>query len=95
MVDFSKEIIFRDGITLDNGVDEMTEEFLEIVGRICDLGRNFGLTLDRFVIDSEMVRFEWRGRKDAMLRFYTYYSENMTTESLESREDAIRTILNK
>jgi hypothetical protein len=95
MVDLQKEIIFRDGITLENGVNEMTESFLTNVGHECDLGRKFGLSLDRFEIDAEVVYFEWRGTKRDMLRFYTYVSKNMTTESPEIRKATQKIILSK
>lgn len=95
MIDLNKEVIFRDGITLDNGVRDLTDSFLDNVYHICDLGKYFGLSLDKFEIDDELVYFEWRGTKKNMLRFYTYYSKNMTSESLESRVTTQKIILAK
>ena len=88
-------VTFRDGFSLDDGTAEFTERFLGNVGHICDLGRHFGLALDKFEIDSEFVYFEWRGRKRDLLKFYTYYSKNMTSEPPESRKAAQLCILNK
>lgn len=95
MVDMCKEIVFKDGITLDNGVEDLTESLLNTVYQICDLGRHFGLSLDEFRIDEEMIYFEWRGSKRDMLAFYTYYSTNLTTEPLEAMEEAQKVILSK
>lgn len=95
MVDLSKEIIFRDGITFTRGADEITEELMKNIGHECDLGRHFGLSLDRFEIDSEMAYLEWRGSKRDVLRFYTYVSKNMTTESAEVRKATQKIILDK
>nr|WP_297883867.1 hypothetical protein [uncultured Blautia sp.] len=95
MTDMSKEIVFKDGITLDNGVEDLTESLLSVVGQICDLGRQFGLSLDVFGIDEEMIYFEWRGTKRDTLAFYTYYSTNLTTEPLEELVEAQKVILSK
>lgn len=95
MVDLCKEIIFKDGIVLDNGMDDLTASFLDRVDYICKLGDYFGLSLDKLDINAELVYFEWRGTKRDMLRFYTYYSKNMTTESLEIRKTTQKIILNK
>lgn len=95
MVNMSKEIVFKDGITLDNGVEDLTESLLNTVRQICDLGRYFGLSLDEFGIDEEIIYFEWRGTKRDVLAFYTYYSVNLTTEPLEALKEAQRTILSK
>lgn len=95
MVNLYKEIIFRDGITLNNGVKDLTDSFLAIVDHIRELGKHFGLSLDKFEIDDELVYFEWRGAKRDVLRFYTYYSKNMTSESLEKRKATQKIILNK
>lgn len=95
MVDLYKEIIFRDGITLDNGAKDLTESFLANVNRICELGKNFGLSLDKFEIDDELVYFEWRGTKRNVLRFYNHYSRSMTSESLERRKETQKIILAK
>ena len=95
MANLYDKIIFRDGITLDDGLDTLTENFLANVGYICDLGRAFGLTLDRFEINDEMVHFDWRGRRGAVLEFYDYYSKNMTSESEETRCATLGVIRNK
>lgn len=95
MVDLYKEIIFRDGITLDNGVEDLTDSLLANVDHMCELGINFGLSLDEFEIDDEMVYFEWRGAKRDVLRYYTYYSKSMTSESLEKRKATQKIILGK
>lgn len=95
MVDLGKEIIFKEGISLENGVEDLTEKFLGIVGYICELGQRFDLSLDRFEIHSGFVHFDWRGSKYNMLRFYTYYSKNMLSESLEERKATQKIILNK
>ena len=83
MVDMSKEIIFKDGITLDNGLADLTDSLLDTVNTICELGIEFGLLLDEFEIDEELIYFKWRGSKMNMLAFYGYYSATYTTESLE------------
>ena len=95
MIDLKKEIIFRDGITLDNGVKDLTDSFLANVDHMCELGQHFGLSLDEFEIDDELVYFAWRGAKKNVLRFYTYYSKNMTTESLDKRKATQKIILGK
>lgn len=95
MIDLNKEIFFNDGISLDNGVKDLTERFLGNVGYICQLGQHFGLSLDKFEIDSELVYFTWRGTKRNVLRFFTYYSKNMTCESLEKRKRTQLILLNK
>lgn len=95
MVDLSKEIIFRDGITLDNGVGDLDDSLLAAVENIRELGISYGLSLDKFEINDELIYFEWRGTKRDMLRFYTHYSERMTTESLDKRKEAQKIILGK
>ena len=95
MVDLCKEIIFKDGIALDNGMYDLTDSFLDLVDYICKLGKHFGLSLDKHDINAELVYFEWRGTKRDMLRFYTYYSKNMTSESIEIRKTTQKIILNK
>ncbi len=96
MIDLSKEIIFRDAITFTNRDEELTESFLsDVVYYLLELGMNFGLMSDEFEINDEMVYYEWRGSKRDVLRFYTYYSKNMTTESLEERKTTQKIILNK
>ena len=95
MTDMFKEIIFKDGIILDNGVNDLTDSLLESIYKICDLGRSFGLSLDEFGIDDEMIYFEWRGSKINMLAFYSYYSVIYTTEPLESIKEAQKVIMSK
>lgn len=95
MVDLYKEIIFRDGITLDGGKMDLTDSFLANVHYVCELGKHFGLSLDEFEIGDDLIYFEWRGTKRDVLRFYTYYSKNMSTESQEKRKATQRHILNK
>jgi hypothetical protein len=95
MIDLSKEIIFRDGVTFDDGIESLTEKTLGNVGYLCELGQHFGLSLSVFEVDFEGAYFEWRGTKKNVLRFYTYYSKNMTTESLEVRKATLKIILNK
>ena len=95
MIDLEKIITFRDGITLDNGVADIDHGLLNTVGKIVNYGRDWGLHLDKFEINDEMISFNWTGTKRNMLNFYTYYSKNLTTESPESREKAITIILNK
>ena len=95
MINLNDIVTFRDGISLDNGTAEFNEKFLANIGHICDLGRYFGLTLSRFEIDSEFIYFEWIGTKRDLLRFYTYYSKNMTSESQERRKITQKIILNK
>lgn len=94
MIDLSKEIIFRDGIDI-NDEFEITDEFLENVEYIKDLGKHYGLQLDVFEMYEDLIYFEWRGTKRDMLRFYTYYSKNMTTESSERRKTTQKIILGK
>lgn len=95
MIDLYKEIIFRDGISLDNGAKDLSDSFLNRVNYILKLGKHFSLSLDEFEIYDDLVYFEWRGTKKNVLRFYTYYSKNMTSESLEKRKAIQKIILNK
>ena len=95
MIDLNKVIVFRDGMTLDNGVWDLNERTLGNAGYQCELGRKFGLVLDKFEIDDDMIVFTWIGTKRDVLRFYTYYSKNMTSESLETRKAVQRIILAK
>jgi hypothetical protein len=95
MINLDKEVVFKDGISLDNGVEDLTDSFLDHVEHIIEVGKSFGLSLDRFEITDELVYFEWRGTKRDMLRFFTYYSKNMTIESFEKRKETQKIILNK
>ena len=95
MIDLQKEIIFRDGWTLDCGTQDITEQLLSNAGHVCDLGRGFGLSLDYFGIDSKMIYFDWRGTKYNMLRFYTYCSKNVVSESPKKRKAVLNIILGK
>lgn len=93
MDDMSKEIIFRDGWDLEG---DTFDDYLK--ARACEVimrGYEYGLTLDRFWIESNMVKFYWRGAKRAMLAWYNYYSRNMTSEPEEMRQKAIECIRNK
>lgn len=95
MIDLKKEIIFRDGIILGNGVKDLTDSFLANVDYLCELGQHFGLSLDELEIDDKIVYFIWRGTKKDVLCFYTYYSTNMTSESLDKIKSTQKIILNK
>ena len=88
-----KEIVFKDGWTLDG---MLFDDYLK--ARACEviaLGYTYGLTLVKFRYDPEMVEFHWRGTKRAMLAWYDYQSRNMSTESEENRNKALETIRNK
>lgn len=93
MNDVNKEIIFREGWSLDSGPfdDYLKARAVEVIA----LGYQYGLTLDQFDYDSEMVYFDWRGPKGAMLEWYTYQSKNMSTESEERRNAALQCISSK
>ena len=94
MIDLDKIIVFRDGWTLD-GVQDLTERTLGNAGYQCELGQRFGLSLDKFEVDDEMIMFIWRGTKRDVLRFYTHYSKHHTSETLEQRKAVQRIILAK
>ena len=95
MIDLKKEIIFRDGVILENGAKDLTDSFLANIDYLCELGKGFGLSLDKLEINDEIVYFIWRGAKKDMLCFYTYYSTNMTSESLDKIKSTQKIILNK
>jgi hypothetical protein len=95
MIDLNKEIVFRDGWTLDNGVEDLTERILGNAGYQCELGQKYGLSLDKFEINSELIYFEWRGTKRDVLNFYTYYAKNMTNETDDEIEATRQIILSK
>lgn len=90
MTDMQKEIVFRDGWTLD-GLP--FDEFLK--ARACDiieLGYYYGLKLDEFYCDTETVYFTWRGTKRSMLDWYSRYGAN---DPEERKQATIQIILNK
>lgn len=95
IISMDKVIVFKDGIDLPNGKEDLTHELLAKITRIQELGRGFGLTLDVFEIYNDLVYFEWRGAKRDVLRFYTHYSETMTSESEETRIKTYNIILRK
>ena len=95
MVDMSKEITFKDGITLDNGMKDLTDSLLDTVSTILESGMEFGLSLDEFDINDELIYFKWRGSKANMWAFYNYYSTKYTTESLEVKKKVLDIIIGK
>ena len=94
MIDLNKEIVFRDGWTLEREED-LTDDVLNNTSHVRALGKHFGLSLDEFEIFSDLIYFEWRGTKRNLLKFYTYVSKNMTSESPEKRKATQLIILNK
>jgi hypothetical protein len=93
MIDMNKEIIFKDGWTLDGG--PVTDHIAACAFDAINLGYKYGLTLDRFYFDSEMIHFEWRGSKKNVLAWFTYTSTNLTSESEEERNATLEIIRNK
>ena len=93
MDDMSKEIIFKDGWDLEGDIydDYLKARASEVIMK----GYEYGLRLDRFCVEDDMVKFYWRGTKRAMLAWYNYYSRNMTSEPEEMRNKAIECIMNK
>ena len=88
-----KEIIFRDGWTLTDGtVSDFTAAcaFDAII-----LGYKYGLKLDEFYYDDEMIHFEWRGAKWAVMDWFKYVSINMIRESEEDRNATLKIISEK
>lgn len=93
MDDMLKEIVFREGWTLDG---MPFDDYLK--ARACEviaLGYRYGLTLVEFRYSQEAVEFHWRGAKKNMLAWYDYQSRSMTYESEENRQKALTTISNK
>lgn len=95
MIDLNKEIIFKDGITNDEGASEWAQRYLDDADYMRRLGQHFGLTLDKFEIRDELIYFEWRGTKRDVLNYYNYYALNMTTESIEEIRATDMIIFNK
>ncbi len=93
MIDMDKEIIFRDGWTLDGG--PISDYTAACAFDAIRLGYEYGLRLDEFYYDSEMIHFDWRGTKRAVSDWYTYVSVNMTRESEEARNATLEIIRNK
>ena len=94
MIDLNTEVVFRDGWTLEREED-LTDDVLYNASYVCALGKHFGLSLDEFEIFSDLICFKWRGTKRNLLKFYTYVSKNMTSESPETRKATQLIILNK
>lgn len=95
MIDLDKEIIFKDGITVDDSAVGWLQCDLDHAEYLCRLGQYFGLSLDKYEIDSELIYFEWRGAKRDVLNFYNYYAIQMTNETIEEIRATIKIILNK
>ena len=93
MIDMDKEVIFRDGWTLDDG--PVTDKIAACAFDAINLGYKYGLTLDQFYYDSEMIHFDWRGTKRALKDWYTYVSVNMMRESEYERNATLQVIFNK
>ena len=64
MIDMKKEIVFRDGWTLDDG--PLDQRICACAFDSIRRGYEYGLFLDKFEVDSEMIYFEWRGTKKAV-----------------------------
>ena len=86
----SRQIIFKDGWTLDGS--QVTDEIAANAFFAISIGYKFGLTLEQFYHDTEMVYFYWRGTKRNLVDWYTYAYAN---ESEDVKETTIRRILNK
>lgn len=93
MIDMNKEVIFRDGWTLDG--EPLDNRTCACAFDAIRRGYEYGLILDQFEVDSEMIFFEWRGTKKALSGWYTYVSVNMTHESEEERNKTLEIIANK
>lgn len=93
MNEMDKEIIFRDGWTLDGG--PVTDRIAACAFDAIALGYRYGLILDQFYYDSEMVHFDWRGTKRAVMDWYTYVSCNMCSETEEERNTTLQIIRDK
>lgn len=93
MIDMNKEIVFTEGWTLDGLPfdDTLKARALDVIM----LGGEYGLVLDQIYIESDMVCFQWSGRKGAMLAWYNNQSRRFSSESDESRNRALETIRNK
>ena len=93
MTDMNKEVIFRDGWTLDCGL--VTERIAACAFDAIKLGYDYGLKLNRVGYDLEMIRFEWCGTKQQLTDWYTYVSINMMDETEEERNKVLQVIANK
>lgn len=93
MIDMNKEVIFRDGWTLDGG--PVTNKIAACAFDAIILGYKYGLKLEQFYYDDEMVYFEWRGTKQNVSDWYTYVSINMARESEYARNATLKIIANK
>lgn len=93
MIDMNKEIVFKDGWTLDG---DKFDDFLKARALVViAMGYNYGLKLEDFYYNSELVYFRWRGTKKSMEAWYTDYSISITCEPEERRNAAIEVIRNK
>lgn len=93
MIDMNKEVIFRDGWTLDGG--PVTNEIAACAFDAVILGYKYGLKLEQFYYDDEMIHFEWKGSKQNVSDWYTYVSVNMIRESEYVRNATLKIIANK
>lgn len=93
MIDMKKEIVFRDGWTLDGG--PLTDYMRLCAFDAIKLGYRYGLKLEKFDCDAEMIYFEWRGTKKDIFDWYTYVSIHMARETEEERYETLTIIRNK
>lgn len=93
MTDMNKEVIFRDGWTLDG--EPVTDKIAACAFDAIILGYRYGLKLEQFYIGTEMIHFEWHGTKQAVADWFTYVSTNMIRESEEERNAVLQNIYNK
>ena len=93
MNDMNKEIIFRDGWTLTDGT--VSDYTAACAFDVINLGYKYGLKLDEFYYDDEMIHFEWRGSKQAVMDWFTYVSINMIRETEEERDHTLQIISSK
>lgn len=84
-IDWDKIITFRHEITLDNGIEGLNTKMFELTDEIICRGKSYKLNLINFEINSEHIFFEWEGRKDDVVLFYTYYSVNIVHECAVKR----------
>lgn len=94
MNDMNKEIIFRDGWTLEKG-ETITQKMAACAADAINQGYKHGLKLNEFSYDPDMIFFEWCGSKQAVMDWYTYVSVNMCRESEEERNRTLKIISNK
>lgn len=93
MIDMDKEIIFKDGWTLDG--KPLTDNTRLCAFDAIVLGYRYGLKLEQFGYDDEMVYFDWRGTKKDVSEWYTYVSINMARETEDVRNATLQIIYNK